>query len=140
MIPFITPEEYEKVQQGRLNLPDFNDILNRVYNKAADDALCRIPHILTRMLMNQASMLTLMQTFAKNNEDVTSSKEDMDQLMQALLEVETEHAGWDYEQILEESASRVRSRKQAIQLAEAADNDIGDVKPDVSLLDTHGEL
>jgi len=75
-----------------------NEVLQRVYNKAIEQALCHIPDIVNKLSKKVQQINVVMDRYLKDN---PSFKDHQDIVIKTVQAIEIEHTGMQFEDVLQ---------------------------------------
>lgn len=113
LLEFISRDEFREItlsmgpQERQKFLDLINEGLTRCHNKAVETAMLSMPDFVLYLLRYTASRERMCQEFLAQNLDL---KDDAG-FKSAVVEVESGHAGWRYEQVLGEAGRLARERR-----------------------------
>lgn len=107
---FVTKEEWKKITESEDEGP-INEGLSRLYNKAVEDTIRRLPEVISRMLANTAAIQSMTKEFFAKNKDFEAHKPTVAAVVQ---EVESANPGLSYDKILEKAEPLIRAKINAV--------------------------
>lgn len=107
---FVTREEWQQVRESESERP-INEVLSRLYNKAVEDTLRKLPEVISRMLANTAAIQSMTKAFFEKNKDFEAHKPTVAAVVQ---EVESANPGLNYDKILELAEPVIREKINAV--------------------------
>ena len=103
---FISNEEWKELNKQ----PDemlINEILSRVCNMAVENAIRKLPEVVSRLMATTAATKALTQRFFEDNKDFEKHKDIVTAVVQ---DVESLHPDWDYAAILKEAEDKIQQK------------------------------
>ena len=107
---FISKTEWDELQLQHGNEDLLNEILSRVYNKAIEDTLRKIPDVISRLLKSTIATQKMSTEFYARNK---SFAEHQDIVASVIQDVESRNPNAGYKDILMDSESIIRDKIKA---------------------------
>lgn len=85
--------------------PEFEDILDRVFNKAVERALTLIPHALGGIIKYATNLASIQESYRKDNPDLADHEERLKELIGV---TSSDHPDWTIEKIVYEAGTTLR--------------------------------
>jgi hypothetical protein len=132
---FITKEEARTLAEGSADKQHevLNELCARVYSRAVEDTIRKIPSVMSRLLVSIPAQKLLVEDFYKRNPDFIDHK---DVVTKVIERIESDNPGKDYSALLVEAEQEIRKHITACSATKSLPMD----KPTEVNLDGNGVL